>query len=128
MEAIKTKRNERRLSKDLIEEGLRLVADRAASEGVSKATAARHAAAIRGVTPALGSVKSRVVNPGAWAALYSRESATSTVISNMKFTAVVFEWAGQKDYENADLYNRIANAIRTALAVRGEVESKGAQS
>lgn len=120
MEKIKTKRNERRLSKGLIEDGLKLVADRAEKEGVSKATASRHAAAIRGVTPALGGIKSRVTNPGAWAALYSRTETTSTVVSNMKFTAVVFEWAGAQEYENAALYAQIAKAIRTALAVRGE--------
>lgn len=120
MDKIKTKRNERRLSKSLIEEGLKLVADRAEREGVSKGTASRHAAAIRGVTPALGGVQKRVTNPGAWVALYARSDATSTVISNMKFTAVIFEWAGEQDYENAGLYARIAKAIRTALAVRGE--------
>lgn len=120
MEKIKTKRNERRLSKGLIEDGLKLVADRAEKEGVSKATASRHAAAIRGVTPALGGIKSRVTNPGAWAALYSRAETTSTVVSNMKFTAVVFEWAGSQEYEHAPLYAQIAKAIRTALAVRGE--------
>ncbi|HHV9242375.1 TPA: hypothetical protein ACUQSE_001921 [Escherichia coli] len=120
MDKIKTKRNERRLSKRFIEEGLKLVADRAEREGVSKGTASRHAAAIRGVTPALGGVMKRVTNPGAWVALYARSDATSTVISNMKFTAVIFEWAGKQDYENAGLYARIAKAIRTALAVRGE--------
>ncbi|HFQ2059777.1 hypothetical protein V6E05_00955 [Citrobacter freundii] len=121
MEKIKTKRNERRLSKSLIEEGLKLVADRAERENVSKATATRHAAAIRGVTPALGGVKSRVTNPGAWVALYARSDTTSTVISNMKFAAVIFGWAGEQDYENAGFYARIAKAIRTALAVRGEI-------
>jgi len=120
MEKIKTKRNERRLSKGLIDVGLKLVAERAEKEGVSKATAARHAAAIRGVTPALGGITSRVTNPGAWAALYSRADSTSTVVSNMKFTAVIFEWAGEQDYESASLYAQIAKAIRTALAVRGE--------
>lgn len=120
MDKIKTKRNERRLSKSFIEESLKLVADRAEREGVSKGTASRHAAAIRGVTTALGGVMKRVTNPGAWVALYARNDATSTVISNMKFTAVIFEWAGKQDYENAGLYARIAKAIRTALAVRGE--------
>lgn len=120
MDKIKTKRNERRLSKSLIDESLKLVADRAEREGVSKATASRHAAAIRGVTPALGGVKARITQPGAWVALYARSDATSTVISNMKFTAVIFEWAGEQDYENSSLYTRIAKAIRTALAVRGE--------
>lgn len=119
MEQIKTKRNERRLFKDMIEEGLKLVADRAERESVSKATASRHAAAIRGVTPALGCIKSRVTKPGAWVALYSRGEATSTVISNMKFAAVIFEWAGQQDYENAPHYAQIAGAIRMALAVKG---------
>ena len=111
MVKIKTKRNERRLSKSLIEEGLKLVADRAERESVSKATATRHAAAIRGVTPALG---------GAWVALYARSDATSTVISNMKFAAVIFGWAGEQDYEKAEFYTRVAKAIRTALAVKGE--------
>lgn len=120
MEKIKTKRNERRLSKSLIEEGLKLVADRAERENVSKATATRHAAAIRGVTPALGGVKSRVTNPGAWVALYARSDTTSTVISNMKFAAVIFGWAGEQDYEKAEFYTRVAKAIRTALAVKGE--------
>ena len=120
MEKIKTKRNERRLSKSLIEEGLKLVADRAERENVSKATATRHAAAIRGVTPALGGVKSRVTNPGAWVALYARSDTTSTVISNMKFAAVIFGWAGEQDYEKAEFYSHIAKAIRTALAVRGD--------
>ncbi|ESH06852.1 hypothetical protein SEEGA711_26860 [Salmonella enterica subsp. enterica serovar Gaminara str. ATCC BAA-711] len=38
----------------------------------------------------------------------------------MKFTAVIFEWAGQQNYEDKDFYAAIANAIRTALAVRGD--------
>lgn len=53
MDKIKTKRSERRLSRDLIEEGLRLVAERSEREGVNKDTAKRHASAIRGVIPAL---------------------------------------------------------------------------
>lgn len=64
MDKIKTKRSERRLSRDLIEEALRLVADRSEREGVSKDTAKRHASAIRGVIPALGVVKSKVIKPG----------------------------------------------------------------
>lgn len=64
MDKIKTKRSERRLSRDLIEEGLRLVAERSEREGVNKDTAKRHASAIRGVIPALGVVKSKVVKPG----------------------------------------------------------------
>ncbi|MDU1358602.1 MAG: hypothetical protein E6927_06455 [Klebsiella michiganensis] len=121
MDKIKTKRSERRLSRDLIEEGLRLVAERSEREGVNKDTAKRHASAIRGVIPALGVVKSKVVKPGVWVSLYTRNDATSTVISNMKFTAVIFEWAGQQEYEDSAFYAAIACAIRTALAVRGEV-------
>ncbi|EPJ9590781.1 hypothetical protein [Klebsiella pneumoniae] len=121
MDKIKTKRSERRLSRDLIEEGLRLVAERSEREGVNKDTAKRHASAIRGVIPALGVVKSKVVKPGVWVSLYTRSDATSTVISNMKFTAVIFEWAGQQEYEDSAFYAAIACAIRTALAVRGEV-------
>ncbi|ECF2659645.1 hypothetical protein ABT504_001412 [Salmonella enterica subsp. enterica serovar Newport] len=120
MDKIKTRRSERRLSRDLIKEGLKLVADRSERENVSKDTAKRHASAIRGVIPALGVVKSKVIKPGVWVALYSRSDSTSTVISNMKFTAVIFEWAGQQDYEDAVFYAAIANAIRTALAVRGD--------
>lgn len=119
MDKIKTRRNERRLSRSLIDEGLRLVAERSEREGVNKDTAKRHSSAIRGVTPALGVVKNKVVKPGVWVALYARSESTSTVISNMKFTAVIFEWAGQQDYEDAAFYTAIANAIRTALAVRG---------
>lgn len=119
MDKIKTRRNERRLSRDLIEEGLRLVAERSEREAVNKDTAKRHASAIRGVTPALGVVKSKVIKPGVWIALYARSDSTSTVISNMKFTAVIFEWAGQQNYEDAVFYASVANAIRTALAVRG---------
>lgn len=37
----------------------------------------------------------------------------------MKFTAVIFEWAGQQEYEDSEFYAAVANAIRTALAVRG---------
>ena len=107
MDKIKTKRNERRLSKSFIEEGLKLVADRAEREGVSKGTASRHAAAIRGVTPALGGVMKRVTNPGAWVALYARRVANSTVIRNMMFTADRFEWAGQQAYEMAGLNARV---------------------
>ncbi|EAA6774433.1 hypothetical protein F0C08_22950 [Salmonella enterica] len=120
MDKIKTRRSERRLSRYLIEEALRLVAERSECEGVSKETAKRHASAIRGVIPALGVVKSKVIKPGVWVALYARNDSTSTVISNMKFTAVIFEWAGQQDYEDAAFYVAIANAIRTALAVRGD--------
>lgn len=119
MDKIKTKRSERRLSRDLIEEGLRLVAERSEREGVNKDTAKRHASAIRGVIPALGVVKSKVVKPGVWVSLYTRSDTTSTVISNMKFTAVIFEWAGQQEYEDSAFYAAVANAIRTALAVRG---------
>ena len=118
MDKIKTKRSERRLSRDLIEEGLRLVAERSERERVSKDTAKRHASAIRGVIPALGVVKSKVVKPGVWVSLYTRSDATSTV-SNMKFTAVIFEWVGQQEYEDSAFYAAVANAIRTALAVRG---------
>lgn len=118
MEKIKTGYRERRLTRDLIEDGLRLVADRSECESVSKDTAKRHAAAIRGVTPALGVAKSKVTKPGIWVALYTK-NASSTVISNMKFAAVIFDWAGQQDYSDAPFYAAIANAIRTALAVRG---------
>ncbi|EAA0559125.1 hypothetical protein FCJ30_18140 [Salmonella enterica] len=120
MDKIKTRRSERRLSRDLIKEGLKLVADRSERENVSKDTAKRHASAIRGVIPALGVVKSKVIKPGVWVALYSRSDSTSTVISNMKFTAVIFEWAGEQNYKDAVFYSAIANAIRTALAVRGD--------
>ncbi|VDY42152.1 Uncharacterised protein [Salmonella enterica subsp. enterica serovar Daytona] len=83
MDKIKTRRSERRLSRYLIEEALRLVAERSECEGVSKETAKRHASAIRGVIPALGVVKSKVIKPGVWVALYARSDSTSTVISNM---------------------------------------------
>lgn len=119
MEKIKTGYSERRLTRDLIDDGLRLVAERSECVGVSKDTAKRHAAAIRGVTPALGVAKNKVIKPGIWVALYTKNDS-STVISNMKFAAVIFEWAGEQDYENAGFYAHIAKAIRTALAVRGE--------
>lgn len=96
MGKIKTKRSERRLSRDLIEEALKLVADRSEREGVSKDTTKRHASAIRGVIPALGVVKSKVIKPGVWVALYARSDSTSTVISNMKFTAVILNGRGNK--------------------------------
>lgn len=59
MDKIKTRRSERRLSRDLIKEGLKLVADRSERENVSKDTAKRHASAIRGVIPALGLLRAR---------------------------------------------------------------------
>lgn len=119
MGEIKTKRESRRLSSTLIDTGLELVAKRSEIEGVSKDTAKRHAAAIRGVVQALGGTRSRVIKPGSWVALYARSDSTSTVISNMKFAAVIFEWAGHQNYNDAAFYADIANAIRTALSVRG---------
>ncbi|NUL35096.1 hypothetical protein [Kosakonia sacchari] len=121
MTKIKTRRNERKLDASTIDVALQLVADRAEREGVSKDTAKRHRAAIRGVTSALAVTHRQVVIPGIWAALYARasESAKSTAISNMKFAAVIFEWAAEQDYADKALYARIAKAIRLALAVRG---------
>lgn len=119
MAEIKTRFNERRIVTDLVNEVLTLVDERAIAENVSKATASRHATAVRGVIKALGVSRSKVVKPAPWIALYARRDATSTAISNMKFVAVILEWAQEKNHANGEFYGQIARAIRTALAVRG---------
>lgn len=118
MVEIKTRFNERKIVTNLVDDVLQIVNERAEAEGVSKATASRHATAVRGVVKALGVSRSKVVKPAPWIALYARQNATSTAISNMKFVAVILEWAEAQNHIDGEFYGQIARAIRTALAVR----------
>lgn len=118
MEKIKTRRTERKVSTGLVIDVLALVEERAKAENVTKATASRHATAVRGVIKALGVSRSKVIKPAPWIALYARSDSTSTAISNMKFVAVILEWAEAQNHIDGEFYGKIARAIRTALAVR----------
>lgn len=119
MAEIKTRFNERRVVTNVVDDVLKITMERAIAENVSTKTASRHATAVRGVVKALGVTKAKVIKPAPWIALYARSDATSTAISNMKFVAVILEWAEKQPYQESKFYGDIARAIRTALAVRG---------
>lgn len=121
MEIIKTGYRDRKISRTFVDEVLSLAGERAKIEGVSDKTLSRHRYAINACIDALGVMKAKVVRPGIWMQLYSKDGVTSTVISNMKFVAAILEWGAEREeYENRALYMKVARAIRQAIAVRSE--------
>lgn len=102
----------------LASEVLRMAVARAESVGLQGNTLARHKAAINAFEDVLNGSRKRMVRPGLWIGKYNANGATSTVTSNMKFLAAILDWAVEQGHEEADLFQRLARAIRCALAVR----------
>jgi macrodomain Ter protein organizer (MatP/YcbG family) len=102
----------------LSEELTQLAEERARAEGLLANTLSRHKTAINAFADILNGSRTRITRPGRWIGAYSAEEATSTVVSNMKFLAAIMEWPGVQVHPDAELFARIAHAIRQALAVR----------
>ncbi|MBH2948228.1 hypothetical protein [Serratia marcescens] len=121
MDVIKTGYRDRKISRDFVDEVISLACERAKIEGVSDKTLSRHKYAINACISALGVMKAKVVKPGIWMQLYTKDGVTSTVISNMRFVAAILEWGAEREeFENKVLYMKVARAIRQAIAVRSE--------
>ncbi|WFZ22187.1 hypothetical protein NFK58_12805 [Citrobacter portucalensis] len=101
-----------------VEDILAIAEARATAENLLGNTLSRHRSAINALADALNGSPDRIVRPGYWVSLYARAPSTSTLISNMKFVASILEWTETQDYANKAQYQRIAQAIRLALAVK----------
>ncbi|MCB5308319.1 hypothetical protein [Yersinia massiliensis] len=110
----------RKINRVFVDEIISIAEARTIASGANKKTFTRHKCAINACELVLGMSRDKIYKPGVWLK-FSQSAISSTTVSNMKFIAVILEWASEQDeYPDKELYKKTADAIRQACAIRGE--------